>query len=47
MDVNILMYRVKRKPDVAACEHQRRRAAYTSAQSDQRLCCSLSGKYDG
>ena len=23
------------------CEQQRRRSAYTSAQSDQRLCCSL------
>ena len=25
------------------CEHQRRRSACASAQSDQRLCCSLSG----
>ena len=37
MDVIILMDRVERKPDVAACEHQRRRPAYTSAQSDQCL----------
>ena len=32
-----LMERVERKPNVAACEHQRRRPAYTSTQSDQRL----------
>ena len=37
MDVIILMDRVERKPDVAECEHQRRRPAYTSAQSYQRL----------
>ena len=44
--VIILMYRVERKPDVAACEHQRCRSAYTSVQSDQRLSCSLPGKYN-
>ena len=27
------------------CEHQRRRAACTSALSDQHLCCSLFVKY--
>ena len=46
VDVIILMDRVERKPDVAACEHQRRRPAYTSAQSDHRIYCSLPGKYN-
>ena len=46
MDVIILMDHVERKPDVAACERQRRRLACTSAQSDQRLCYSLLGKYN-
>ena len=46
MDVIILMDRVEKKPDVAACERQRRRPACTSAQSDQRLCYSLLGKYN-
>ena len=36
MTVIILMGRVERKPDVVAFE------AYTSAQSDQCLCCSPS-----
>ena len=40
------MDRVERKPDVTACERQRRRPACTSAQSDQRLCYSLLGKYN-
>ena len=31
-----------RKPVFAICEQQRRRSACASAQSDQRLCCSLS-----
>ena len=35
-----------RKPDFAACEQQRRRQACTSAQSDQHLCYSNSGKYN-
>ena len=43
MDVNILMYRVERKPGVAACEHQRRRPAYTPAQFVVR---SLESKMD-
>ena len=46
IDVIILMDRVERKPEVAACECQRRRPACTSAQSDQRLCYSLLGKYN-
>ena len=46
VDVIILMDRVERKPDVAACEHRMRRPAYTSVQSDQRLYCSLSVKYN-
>ena len=28
------------------CEQKRRRPAYASAQSDQRLCYSISGKYN-
>ena len=32
---------VMRKPVYATCEQQRRRSAYASVQSDQRLCCSL------
>ena len=36
MDV-IILGRVERKLDGAACEHQRHRPAYTSAQSHQRL----------
>ena len=46
VDIIILMDRVERKPDVAACEHQRRRPAYTSAQSDQRLYYSLPVNYN-
>ena len=46
MDAIILMDRVERKPDRAPYEHQRRRPAYTYAQSDQRLWCSLPGKYN-
>ena len=34
MDLIILMDSVERKPGLAACEHQRRRPAYTSAQTD-------------
>ena len=46
MDIIILMNRVERKPDVAACKRQRRRPACTSAQSDQRLCYMPLGKYN-
>ena len=46
VDVIILMDRVERKPDVAACEHHKHRPAYTSAQSDQRFYCWLPGKYN-
>ena len=35
-----------RKPVYAICEQQRRRSACPSAQSDQRLCCSLSRQYN-
>ena len=35
-----------RKPAYAICEQQRRRLACASAQSDQRLCCSLPGQYN-
>ena len=35
-----------RKPVFAICEQQRRRSACASAQSDQRLCCSLSRYYN-
>ena len=41
MDAIILMDRVERKPDVAACGRQRHRPACTSPQSDQRLCYLL------
>ena len=37
---------VGRNPDFAASEQQMRRPACASAQSDQRLYYSLSGKYD-
>ena len=42
MDVIIIMDRVERNPDVAACDHQRRRPAYTSAQ-----CYDLEGEPGG
>ena len=35
-----------KKPVYTICEQQRRRSACASAQSDQRLCCSLPGKYN-
>ena len=35
------MSHVMRKPVFVICEQQRRRSACISAQSDQRLCCSL------
>ena len=34
---------IMRKPVYTICEQQRRRSACASAQSDQRLCCSLPG----
>ena len=37
---------VIRKPVYAICEQQRRRSACASAQSDQRLCCSLPRYYN-
>ena len=39
------MSHVIRKPVYAICEQQRRRSACASAQSDQRLCCSLPRQY--
>ena len=33
------------KPDIGACEQQRRRSDIVSTQSDQRLYCSLTGNY--
>ena len=41
-----VMGRVARKPKEVAFHQQRRRPAYADAQSDQRLCCSISGKYN-
>ena len=35
-----------RKPVYAICEQQRRRSACASAQSEQRLCCSLPKSYN-
>ena len=35
------MSHVMRKAVYGVCEQQRRRSACASAQSDQRLCCSL------
>ena len=37
---------VGRNPDFVASEQQMRRPACASAQSDLRICYSLSGKYD-
>ena len=37
------MSHIMRKPVYVICEQQRRRSARASAQSDQRLCCSLPG----
>ena len=39
------MGRVARKPKVVAFQQQRHRPACTYAQSNQRLYCSISGKY--
>ena len=42
---NYHMDHVARKPDFVACEQQGRRPDCPSAQSGQRLCYSLPGKY--
>ena len=34
------------KPKVVALQQQRHRPACADAQSGQRLCCSISGKYN-
>ena len=40
------MSHIMRKPVYAICEQQRHRSAWASAQSDQRLCCSLARYYN-
>ena len=35
-----------RKPDFGACKQQRHRPVFLSTQSDQRLYCSLIGKFN-
>ena len=42
---DILMGLDAKKPVFRVCEQQRRRPACASAQSDQRLCYSVFGKY--
>ena len=44
-DIKMGHDRDARKPDFGACEQQRRRPVSVSTQSDQRLYCSLVGKY--
>ena len=44
--VDIKMGPDARKPDFGACEQQRRRPVFLSTQSDQRLYCSLIGKFN-
>ena len=39
--IESLMSRIMRNPVYVICEQQTRRSACASAQSDQRLCCSL------
>ena len=41
-----VMGRVTGKPKVVAFQQQRRRPACADAQTGQRLCCSISGKYN-
>ena len=41
-----VMGRVAGKPKVVAFHQQRRRSACADAQTGQRLCCSISGKYN-
>ena len=43
--VHIKMGPDARKPDIGACEQQRRRPVIVSTQSDQRLYCSRTGNY--
>ena len=38
--------RVAGKPKVVAFQQHRHRPAYTDLQTGQRLCCSISGKYN-
>ena len=40
------MSHIVRKPVYTICKQQRRRSACASAQSDQHLCCLLSGWYN-
>ena len=42
----LVMGRVAGKPKVVAFQQQRRRPACAEAQTGQRLCCSISGKYN-
>ena len=39
---NICGKAITRKPDFVACEHQSRKPAWTSEQSDQHFCYSQS-----
>ena len=41
-----VMGHVAGKPKVVAFQQQRGRPACADAQSGQRLCCSISGKYN-
>ena len=41
-----VMGRVAGKPKVVPFHQQRRRPACADAQTGQRLCCSISGKYN-
>ena len=41
-----VMGRVAGKPKAVAFQQQRRRPACADAQTGQRLCCSISGKYN-
>ena len=41
-----VMGRVAGKPKVVAFQQQRRRLACADAQTGQRLCCSIFGKYN-
>ena len=41
-----VMGRVAGKPKVVAFQQQRRIPACADAQTGQRLCCSISGKYN-
>ena len=41
-----VMGHVAAKTKVVAFQQQRRRPAYADAHTGQRLCCSISGKYN-